>query len=58
MIDRMYVKTTIEHLEAEKAVHDTKFSDNPAHKNCLPNFELAIERLKQELAKLEENAGA
>lgn len=54
MIDRMYIKNTIENLEAERAVHDEKYANNPAHKNCLPNFDLAIAKLKGELAKLEE----
>jgi hypothetical protein len=54
MIDKMYLKTAIEHLESERAVHDEKFAQNAAHKNCLPNFDRAIDKLKQELAKLEE----
>ena len=54
MIDRMYIKSTIENLESEKSVHDKKYADNPAHKNCLPNFDRAIDQLKQELAKLDE----
>jgi hypothetical protein len=49
----MYLKQTIEHLERERSVHDTKYADNSAHANCLPNFDQAIERLKKELAKLE-----
>jgi hypothetical protein len=50
----MYLKQTIEHLESERSVHDTKYADNPAHANCMPNFDMAIDRLKKELAKLED----
>jgi hypothetical protein len=49
----MYLKHTIEHLENERSLHDTKFAGNSAHANCLPNFDQAIERLKKELAKLD-----
>jgi len=52
-MDRMYVKQTIEHLESERSIHDKKYADNPAHKNCLPNFDMAIDRLKKELDKIE-----
>jgi len=57
-MDRMYLKQTIEHLERERAAHGTKYAENPVHSNCLPNFDLAIDRLKKELAKLEEEQGA
>jgi hypothetical protein len=50
----MYLRGTIELLEAERSVHDVKYADNQAHKNCLPNFDRAIEKLKAELAKLDE----
>lgn len=53
-MDRMYLKNAIEQLEHEKASHDTKFASNPAHKNCMPNFDAAIDKLSKELAKLEE----
>jgi hypothetical protein len=53
-MDRMYLKQTIENLQEERGVHDKKFADNPAHKNCLPNFDAAIEKLNQELVKLDE----
>lgn len=52
-MDRIYLKTTIEHLEHERAIHDEKYSGNPVHANCLPNFDAAIEKLKRELAKLD-----
>ena len=52
-MDRMYLKNTIEHLERERSAHDEKYAANPAHKNCLPNFDAAIDKLKKELAKLE-----
>lgn len=51
--DKMYLKATLERIEAVKAVHDQKFSDNPVHKNCLPNFDRAIDNLKKEILKLE-----
>jgi hypothetical protein len=50
----MYLKNAIEQLEREKSVHAEKFADNPVHANCLPNFEQAIGKLKQELEKLGE----
>jgi len=53
-MDRMYLKTTIENLQTERNGHDKKYADNPAHKNCLPNFDAAINKLQQELVKLEE----
>ncbi len=52
-MDRMYLLTTMENLEKEKSVHATKFADNAAHENCLPNFEQAIAKLALELEKLE-----
>jgi hypothetical protein len=52
-MDRMYLITTMQNLEREKSVHATKFADNAAHANCLPNFELAIAKLAAELEKLE-----
>ena len=52
-MDRMYLKSTIENLENERSIHDNKFAANAAHKNCLPNFDSAIEKLKKELVKLE-----
>ena len=55
-MDRMYLMTTMQNLEHEKSAHATKFADNPAHANCLPNFELAIAKLAAELEKLESPA--
>ncbi len=52
-MDRMYLKQTIERLEYERSIHDEKYSRNPAHTKCLPNFDIAIEKLKKELAKIE-----
>lgn len=52
-MDRMYLKTTIENLEKEKQLHPLKFGKNPAHQNCLPNFDQAIARLQTELNKFE-----
>ncbi len=52
-MDRMYLTTSIENLEREKAAHATKFGDNAAHANCMPNFEQAIAKLAAELEKLE-----
>jgi hypothetical protein len=55
-MDRMYFIMAIENLERERAVHGTKFADNPAHENCLPNFDQAIVKLRAELEKLESAA--
>jgi hypothetical protein len=52
-MDRMYFITAIENLERERAVHDTKFAHNPAHEQCLPNFDQAIAKLRAELDKVE-----
>ena len=52
-MDRMYLITTIENLEREKSLHAAKFADNPAHQNCLPNFEQAIAKLSAEIEKLD-----
>jgi hypothetical protein len=52
-MDRMYFITAIDNLERERAIHFTKFADNPAHENCLPNFDQAIAKLRLELEKLE-----
>jgi hypothetical protein len=52
-MDRAFLKMTIENLERELSVHAQKFGNNPAHANCVPNFEQAIARLQAELQKLE-----
>jgi len=57
-MDRMYLKGAIQQLEQERAVHDEKFADNPAHAKCLPNFDSAIDKLRKELAKLDQSAPA
>jgi len=54
----MYLKSTIENLDHERSIHDKKFAANAAHKNCLPNFDSAIEKLKKELVKLELELGS
>lgn len=51
VMDRMYLKNTLEQLKREKDSHGTKFGDNPVHANCLPNFDAAIEKLQKELDK-------
>jgi hypothetical protein len=48
----MYLKNAIDQLEREKSVHAEKFAANPVHANCLPNFDQAIGKLKQELEKM------
>lgn len=53
-MDRMYLLTTIENLLREQSVHAEKFADNPAHANCMPNFEQAIIKLQAELEKLDQ----
>jgi len=55
-MDREYINRTIDNLQRERAVHDQKFSSNPAHQNCLPRFDQAIANLKKELEKLESKA--
>jgi hypothetical protein len=54
--DRMYLLATLQRIEEYRATHDKKFADNPVHKNCMPNFDKAINNLKQELAKIEERS--
>ncbi len=51
-IDREYLVRTIDHLEREKHEHNTKFAGNPKHEHCLPRFDTAIGKLKEELAKV------
>jgi hypothetical protein len=48
----MYIQSVIERIEAEKAVHERKFKNNPVHKNCLPRFDQTLAKLRAELAKL------
>ncbi|HEY9731509.1 MAG TPA: hypothetical protein V6C89_06330 [Drouetiella sp.] len=54
IMDRMYLKNTLEQLQREKDAHDTKFGDNPVHAKCLPNFDTAIAKLQKELDKFNE----
>ncbi len=53
-MDRMYLKNILEQLEREKSVHGTKFGANAVHAKCLPNFDQAIEKLRKELDKYNE----
>ena len=55
-MDRYYLNDAIRRIEQERAVHDEKFAGNSHHANCLPRFDNVIEKLRQELAKLEEAA--
>lgn len=48
----MHIKGLIRNLESEKAVHDTKFSGNPLHTDCLKRFDHVLEQLQDELQKL------
>lgn len=48
----MHIKGLIRNLESEKAVHDTKFADNPLHNDCLKRFDQVLLQLQDELAKL------
>ena len=50
-MDRYYIEQIIALLEKEKGQHDRKFAANPAHRDCLPRFDTAINRLRSELAK-------
>ncbi|MBX9879299.1 MAG: hypothetical protein K2Y22_12640 [Candidatus Obscuribacterales bacterium] len=52
VIDKEYLARTINHLENERKVHDEKFAGNSHHKHCLPRFDTAISKLKEELAKV------
>lgn len=54
VMDRMYLRNTLEQLQREKDAHGTKFGDNPVHAKCLPNFDTAIEKLQKELDKFNE----
>ena len=51
-MDRAFLKMTIDNIQRELSVHAQKFGSNPAHANCVPNFEQAIARLQAELDKL------
>jgi hypothetical protein len=52
-MDKSYLKQVIAKLEKERAVHEEKFSDNPAHKDCQPRFDRVIENLKSDLGEEE-----
>lgn len=54
VMDRMYLRNTLEQLQREKDAHGAKFGDNPVHAKCLPNFDTAIEKLQKELDKFNE----
>lgn len=51
-MDKQYIKAAIENIERERQVHNQKFASNVAHKNCLQNFDAALQRLGTELEKL------
>jgi hypothetical protein len=51
--DKTYLKNTLENLRMQKSLHDDNFLSNPAHENCLPRYDRAIENLEKELEKLE-----
>jgi|GEM_PF-7049642 chorismate synthase len=47
-----HIKGLIRNLESEKAVHDTKFAENPLHTDCHKRFDNVLAQLQDELAKL------
>lgn len=51
-VDKEYLSRTIDHLEREKHEHNKKFAGNALHEHCLPRFDTAITKLKEELAKV------
>jgi hypothetical protein len=51
MIDKLYLQNLIEKIEHEMKIHDQKFADNPAHKDCLPRFEMTLAKLQAEITK-------
>jgi hypothetical protein len=53
-VDRIYLQSVIDKIEHERKVHDRKFADNAAHKNCLPRFDDTLTKLREELTKLGE----
>lgn len=53
-MDRFYLSDVIRRIEQEKAVHDEKFSNSAVHADCLPRFEMVLEKLRQELEKLDD----
>ncbi len=53
-MDKYYINEVIRRIEQEKSVHDDKFVGNPLHKDCLPRFDDVLDKLNQELARLEE----
>ncbi|MCC6976753.1 MAG: hypothetical protein IT343_00420 [Candidatus Melainabacteria bacterium] len=48
----MHIKGLIRNLETEKAVHGTKFGDNPVHNDCMQRFDKVLLQLQEELQKL------
>lgn len=54
-VDREYLVRTIDHLEQSKKEHDKKFADNAHHKHCLPRYDTAIAKLKDELIKVNQS---
>jgi hypothetical protein len=56
-MDRMYLQQAIDKLDRERQVHDQKFANNQAHRNCLPRFDQALAKLREELCKLEREEG-
>jgi hypothetical protein len=53
-MDRLYLQNVIDKIESEREIHDRKFADNAAHKNCLPRFDQTLAKLREELSKLDE----
>lgn len=49
-MENQHLKSLIGQLEQEKRAHDEKFGGSSVHNDCLPRFETAINKLKEELA--------
>jgi hypothetical protein len=52
-MDKYHLLALIEKLKTEINVHDQKFAQNSAHKDCLPRMQKTLTSLQDELVKVE-----
>ena len=48
-MDKAVAKQAIERIEAEKAIHDSKFAGRAEHSNCLPRFDKVLANLYKDI---------
>lgn len=48
-MDIHHLKSLISQLEHERRMHDEKFAENPAHGDCMPRFDIALSKLREEV---------